>query len=221
MRIYSAPVLAQVMLIKHVLEMHDIACHIQGEYRSGGGRRAPANRDMARVVGRRSVERRGGEAARGRGTRAGGPGAARLDVPELPGRQRGPVRPVLELRGERSRGPGRLRADCSRDIDQRSQGRRGASVGLGACPGSAASGRPVAACATIAGQPVRVVGPWRESRRTNGRWSGPRHPPDPQGARSYAVPRRTRRRGEAGRGAAALATWDRWLAGTACACCAR
>ena len=35
MRIYSAPVLAQVMHIKHVLEMHDIAYHIQGEYRSG------------------------------------------------------------------------------------------------------------------------------------------------------------------------------------------
>ena len=42
------------------------------------------------------------------------PGAARLDVPELPGSQRGPVRPVLELRGERSRGSGRLRADWSR-----------------------------------------------------------------------------------------------------------
>ena len=41
------------------------------------------------------------------------------------------------------------------DIDQRSQGWRGASVGLGACPGSAASGRPVAMCAAIAGWPVR------------------------------------------------------------------
>ena len=38
--------------------------------------------------------------------------------------------------------------------DQRSQGRRGTSVGRGACPGSAASARPVAACATIAGRPV-------------------------------------------------------------------
>ena len=35
MRIYSAPVLAEVTHIKHVLEMHDIACYIQGEYRSG------------------------------------------------------------------------------------------------------------------------------------------------------------------------------------------
>ena len=41
MRIYSAPVLAQVMHIKHVLEMHDIACHIQGEYRSGAAGELP------------------------------------------------------------------------------------------------------------------------------------------------------------------------------------
>ena len=39
--------------------------------------------------------------------------------------------------------------------------------------------------------------------------------------RPYAVPRRTRRRGEAGRGAAAPAVWGRRRAGTACACCAR
>ena len=37
----------------------------------------------------------------------------------------------------------------------------------------------------------------------------------------YAVPRRTRRRGDAVRGAAGPAAWDRWRAGTACACCAR
>ena len=37
----------------------------------------------------------------------------------------------------------------------------------------------------------------------------------------YAVPRRTRRRGDAVRGAAGPAAWDRRRAGTACACCAR
>ena len=41
MRIYSAPVLAQVTHIKHVLEMHDIACYIQGEYRSGAAGALP------------------------------------------------------------------------------------------------------------------------------------------------------------------------------------
>ena len=41
MRIYSAPVLAQVTHIKHVLEMHDIECHIQGEYRSGAAGELP------------------------------------------------------------------------------------------------------------------------------------------------------------------------------------
>ena len=37
----------------------------------------------------------------------------------------------------------------------------------------------------------------------------------------YAVPRRTRRRGDAVRGAAEPAAWDRRRAGTACASCAR
>ena len=41
MRVYSAPVLAQVTLIKHVLEMHGIECHIQGEYRSGAAGELP------------------------------------------------------------------------------------------------------------------------------------------------------------------------------------
>ena len=41
------------------------------------------------------------------------------------------------------------------------------------------------------------------------------------GVRPYAVPRRTRRRGDAVRGAAGPAVWGRWRAGTACACCAR
>ena len=113
MRIYSAPVLAQVMHIKHVLEMHDIACHIQGEYRSAAAGELPLTETWAElwVVDPSNVEEAKRLVAEALG--AGGPGAARLDVPELPGRQRGPVRPVLELRGERSRGSGRLRADCS------------------------------------------------------------------------------------------------------------
>ena len=41
------------------------------------------------------------------------------------------------------------------------------------------------------------------------------------GGRPYAVPRRTRRRGDAVRGAAVPAAWGRRRAGTACACCAR
>ena len=112
MRIYSAPVLAQVMHIKHVLEMHDIACHIQGEYRSGAAGELPLTETWPElwVVDPSNVE----EAKRLVAEAPGGPGAARPDVPELPGRQRGPVRPVLELRGERSRGYERLRADCSR-----------------------------------------------------------------------------------------------------------
>ncbi len=41
MRIYSAPVLAQVANIRHILEMHGIACRIQGEYRSGAAGEIP------------------------------------------------------------------------------------------------------------------------------------------------------------------------------------
>ena len=37
MRVYSAPVLAQVTQMKQVLEMNGIECRIQGEYRSGVG----------------------------------------------------------------------------------------------------------------------------------------------------------------------------------------
>ena len=36
MRVYSAPVLAQVTHIKHVLETHGIECHLQGEYQRRG-----------------------------------------------------------------------------------------------------------------------------------------------------------------------------------------
>ena len=66
------------------------------------------------------------------------------------------------------------------DIDQRSQGRRGASVGLGV----RARGRPRRAAPSPC-VPRSLAGPYgrpgRDPRRTNGRWSGPRHPPDPQG----------------------------------------
>ena len=41
MRIYSAPVLAQVAHIKHILEMHGIECRIQGEYRAGAAGEIP------------------------------------------------------------------------------------------------------------------------------------------------------------------------------------
>ena len=37
MRIYSAPVLAPVANVKHLLEMHGIECRIEGEHRSGVG----------------------------------------------------------------------------------------------------------------------------------------------------------------------------------------
>ena len=68
------------------------------------------------------------------------------------------------------------------------------------------------------------VWPGRESRRTGGRCpatAAPGHAPVPGGRAPYAVPRRTRRRGDAVRGAAGPAGWGRWRAGTACACCAR
>ena len=35
MRVYSAPVLAHVAHVRHILETHGINCRIQGEYRSG------------------------------------------------------------------------------------------------------------------------------------------------------------------------------------------
>ena len=170
---------------------------------------------MARVVGRRSVERRGGETARGRGSRAGRPGTTRLDVPELPGRQRGPVRAVLELRGERSRGPGRLRADWSRA--ETSGLRSGVEPRSGEVR---ARGRPRRAAPSPC-VPRLLSGPyggaWTRSPAHKRAVVRPSPPSRPAGARSYAVPRRTRRRREA----AKLAAWDRWRAGTACACCAR
>ena len=65
-------------------------------------------------------------------------------------------------------------------IDQRSQGWRGASVGPGACPCSAASARPVATCAVIAGRPVRVRVAWARVAEHRRAVSGPLPPPGPQ-----------------------------------------
>ena len=42
MRVFSAPVLASVSQIRHLLEMNDIECEIRGEYRSGGAGEIPA-----------------------------------------------------------------------------------------------------------------------------------------------------------------------------------
>ena len=49
----------------------------------------------------------------------------------------------------------------------------------------------------------------------------PRRPTAPPARPSYAVPRRTRRRGGAVRGAAVRVGWGRPPRGVACACCAR
>ena len=49
MRVYSAPVLAQVTHIKHVLEMHGIECRIQGEYRSGATGELPPGETWAEL----------------------------------------------------------------------------------------------------------------------------------------------------------------------------
>ena len=66
-------------------------------------------------------------------------------------------------------------------------------------------------------------GAWKQSSAHRRAVSGS-HRPEAElmpGGRPYAVPRRTRRRGDAVRGAAGPAAWDRRRAGTACACCAR
>ena len=72
--------------------------------------------------------------------------------------------------------------------------------------------------------PVRIGGPC-VSRGAQAGGVRPLPPPAtrrcPGAVRLYAVPRRTRRRGDAVRGAAGPAGWGRWRAGTACACCAR
>ncbi len=81
----------------------------------------------------------------------------------------------------------------------------------GACPWSAASARPVTTCATTAGRPGRVDLGASRGEPTGG--VRPRRP--------HAVPRRTRRRGDAMRGAAGPTAWGRRRAGAACACCAR
>jgi hypothetical protein len=41
MRVYSAPILASVSQIRHLLELNDIECEIRGEYRSGGAGEIP------------------------------------------------------------------------------------------------------------------------------------------------------------------------------------
>ena len=72
--------------------------------------------------------------------------------------------------------------------------------------------------------PVRIGGPC-VSRGAQAGGVRPLPPPSTRrclgAARLYAVPRRTRRRGDAVRGAAGPAAWGRRRAGTACACCAR
>jgi hypothetical protein len=42
MRVYSAPILASVSQIRHMLEMNGIECEIRGEFRSGGAGEIPA-----------------------------------------------------------------------------------------------------------------------------------------------------------------------------------
>ena len=80
------------------------------------------------------------------------------------------------------------------------------------------------------GPPRRHVchdrGPGRTLCASRGAQAGGVRPPAASRCRGgavhpYAVPRRTRRRGDAVRGAAVLAGWGRRRAGTACACCAR
>ena len=114
MRIYSAPVLAEVTHIKHVLEMHDIACHIQGEYRSGAAGELPLTETWPElwVVDLSNVE----EAKRlvAEALAPAGPAPPDWTCPSCQEGNEGQFRPVLELRGQRSRGSGRLRADCSR-----------------------------------------------------------------------------------------------------------
>ena len=72
--------------------------------------------------------------------------------------------------------------------------------------------------------PLRIGGPC-VSRGAQAGGVRPLPPPATRrcrgAVRPYAVPRRTRRRGDAVRAAAAPAAWGRRRAGTACACCAR
>ena len=93
----------------------------------------------------------------------------------------------------------------------------------GACVCLAASARPVAACATIAGRFVSVAPCVSRGAQAGG--VRPLPPPATRRCRGavrlYAVPRRTRRRGDAVRGAAVPTAWGRRRAGPACACCAR
>ena len=153
-----------------------------------------------------------------------------------PHRRAGPGTPGSVHQPRRARRP--AAAVCSRPVSGRvypgnrpistrahslSAWTLGASVEPGACPWSAASARLVAACATIADRPVRVA--WARAVAHRRAVSGPLRPPacgcEPVPGGAYAVPRRTRRRAGAVRGAAVPAGWGRRRAGTACACCAR
>ena len=49
MRVYSAPILAQVAHVKHVLEMNGIECRIQGEHRSGAAGELPLGETWAEL----------------------------------------------------------------------------------------------------------------------------------------------------------------------------
>ena len=97
------------------------------------------------------------------------------------------------------------------------------AAGPGACPCSAASTRPSPRV------PRSLAGSYTCGLDAShgAQTGGVRLPPPRSGepvlgaARPYAVVRRTRWRGEAGRGAAVPTAWGRRRAGPACACCAR
>ena len=101
--------------------------------------------------------------------------------------------------------------------------RHAPAAGPWACPCSAASARPSPRV------PRSRAGSYTcglcASRGAQAGGVRPLPPPATRRCRRavppYAVPRRTRRRGDAVRGAAVPAGWDRRRAGTACACCAR
>ena len=101
--------------------------------------------------------------------------------------------------------------------------RHAPAAGPWACPCSAASARPLPRV------PRSLAGSYTcglcASRGTQAGGVRPLPPPATRRCRgavpAYAVPRRTRRRGDAVRGASGPAAWGRRRAGTACACCAR
>ena len=84
--------------------------------------------------------------------------------------------------------------------------------------------RPARRCVCHDRGPVRIGGPC-VSRGAQAGGVRPLPPPATRrcrgAVRPYAMVRRTRRRGDAVRGAAGPAAWGRPRTGTACACCAR